>query len=275
MFLLYRIIQMKRKEILVQLADIKSWELPIDPIFTVAGPCAAESRNQVLSIAKALTNSGISFFRAGAWKPRTQPGCFEGHGKVALDWLVEARERYQIEVGTEVGLPEHLEACLRRKIRIVWIGTRTTTSPFIVQAIADSMKGTDMCVLIKNPLCPELKLWIGAIERFYLAGIVKIIAVHRGFSTVLKNRYRYTPMWRLVEELRTSIPGIPIICDPSHISGDQALITQVSHEALRRNYDGLMIEVHENPLKALSDGCQQLTPDAFYIVINDLLKKRK
>jgi chorismate mutase len=258
----------------VKPAGTNDWGLPVSPLFIVAGPCSAENRKQIMSIAKTLAGSGISFLRAGAWKPRTQPGFFEGVGEVALDWLAEARDRYHLEVGTEVGLPQHVEACLQRNIRIVWIGARTTPSPFIVQEIANAMRGTDMSVLIKNPLCPDVKLWAGAVERFYRAGIVKLIAVHRGFSTVQKSRYRYPPLWRLAEEMRISLPDLPMICDPSHICGNHALVEHVAKEALNRHYSGLMIEVHENPELAMSDGSQQLTPVAFHQMLHNLIQKK-
>lgn len=248
---------------IVKSVGLEKWGLSIDPYFIAAGPCSAESREQLLSIAKAFASEGISFLRAGAWKPRTLPGSFEGFGEEALDWMVEARELYNIEVGTEVALPRHVEACLKKNIRIVWIGTRTTQSPFAVQELADAMRGTEMCVLVKNPLCPEVKLWIGAIERFYKSGIVKLIAIHRGFSTSYKSRYRYPPLWRLIEDLRNCLPDIPIICDPSHMCGNRTLIEHVIHEAIKMRYDGFMIEVHNYPELAMTDSCQQLTPIEF------------
>jgi len=261
------------KNVLVKNASLKDWGVPVYPYFIVAGPCSAESRVQVLSIAKALQGSNLSFMRAGAWKPRTLPGFFEGAGEVALDWLSEARSIYKLEVGTEVGLPKHVEACLSRNIKIVWIGARTTQSPFAVQEIANSMKGTDMKVLVKNPLCPDVKLWIGAIERLSGAGITKIMAVHRGFCTTRKSQYRYPPIWRLAKELRDSMPDLPVICDPSHICGNFKTVENIAREALKRSYNGLMIEVHECSEKAMSDGSQQLTPAVFHSMMKKLIKE--
>jgi chorismate mutase len=258
---------------IVKSLTLDKWELPmIDSYFIVAGPCSAESRKQILMIAKTLVSDGISFMRAGAWKPRTFPGSFEGFGEEALDWLVEAREQYKIEIGTEVGLPRHVEECLKKNIHLVWIGTRTTASPFAVQELANAMKGTNMSVLVKNPICPDVKLWVGAIERIYMAGIDKLIAIHRGFSTTYKSTYRFPPIWRLAEELKRYLPDIPIICDPSHICGNIELIERVAGEALKRQYDGLMFEVHDCPELALTDNAQQLTPVMFQKMIKRLTK---
>ncbi len=255
---------------LSRLESIDKCGLPVNPYFIVAGPCSAESREQILAIAKTLASEKISCFRAGAWKPRTSPGSFEGFGEKALDWLVEARDSYKIDVCTEVALPQHVEACLERNIRVAWIGARTTSSPFAVQELANAMKGTDMCVLVKNPICPEVKLWIGAIERIYNSGITKIVAVHRGFSMPAKSNYRYPPLWNLVDEFRKYLPAIPLICDPSHICGNTAFIKNIIQKTLKFRYDGYMIEVHNFPALAMTDRAQQLSLTGFHNILGEL-----
>ena len=256
--------------ILSQLKNIDEYGLPVNPYFIAAGPCSAESREQILTIAKILASKGISCFRAGAWKPRTLPGSFEGFGEKALDWMVEARELYKIEICTEVALPQHVEACLKRNIHTVWIGTRTTASPFAVQELANAMKDTNMCVLIKNPICPDVKLWLGAIERIYSSGITKLTAIHRGFCVPYKSKYRYPPLWRLTKELKKYLPNIPLICDPSHICGNTTLIKEVIQKAVKLQYDGYMIEVHKSPENAMTDSSQQLSVTDFYKILEEI-----
>ncbi len=243
--------------------EIRKWGLPVDRFFLVAGPCSAESRKQVLETAEKLSGFGISFMRAGIWKPRTHPGNFEGVGIEGLKWLQEVKEKTGIRTGIEVASSEHVEACLKHGIDAVWIGARTTPNPFAVQEIADSLKGTDLPVLIKNPVSPDIGLWIGAVERIAGAGIKKIGVIHRGFSSDRKSDYRNAPLWRIPIELKRRIPTIPILCDPSHICGSRKLIPAIAQEALDLLYDGLMLEVHPNPKSALSDSQQQLTPDSF------------
>jgi len=248
----------------------KDWDFPIDRFFLSAGPCSAESAEQVMETAKALSKEKISFLRAGIWKPRTRPGSFEGVGLKGLAWLDQARQETGLKIGTEVAEPAHVEACLEFGLDILWVGARTTTNPFSVQAIADALKGTDIPVLVKNPISADIGLWIGAIERLANAGITKIGAIHRGFSSSLEMRYRNTPNWKMPIELKRRLPEIPIICDPSHICGKTELIPAIAQEALDLLFDGLMLEVHPRPETALSDPEQQLTPDQFSSLIQSI-----
>lgn len=252
---------------------LKEWGLPIGNIFLAAGPCGAESEEQVLETAKGIADCGVSFIRAGMWKPRTHPGAFEGVGIKGLKWLVRAREEYNLPIGIEVANPEHVEACLEHEVDVVWIGARTTPNPFAVQAIADALKGTDQSVFVKNPISPDLELWIGAIERLYNAGLRKIGVIHRGFSTSKKVLYRYAPNWKIPIELKRRLPDVPMLCDPSHICGKVDLIFSIAQEALDLLYDGLMIEVHVDPAKALCDAKQQITPQELRVLINRLTLK--
>lgn len=231
--------------------------------FWIAGPCSAESEEQVLSTARSLADANIDLFRAGIWKPRTRPNSFEGIGIPALKWLNKVQSETGLKVCTEVANTQHVEACLEHKIDVLWIGARTTVSPFAVQEIADALKGTNTPVLVKNPINPDLKLWIGAIERLQKAGIEKVGAIHRGFSTYETEKYRNQPRWQVAIELKRTFPDIMLICDSSHICGSRPLLEQVSQKALDLNYDGIMLEVHPNPDTALSDAKQQITPDAF------------
>ena len=249
---------------------LKEWDFPIDRFFLSAGPCSAESADQVMETAKALSKENISFLRAGIWKPRTRPGSFEGVGLKGLAWLDQARQETGLKIGTEVAEPAHVEACLEFGLDILWVGARTTTNPFSVQAIADALKGTDIPVLVKNPISADIGLWIGAIERLANAGITKIGAIHRGFSSSLEMRYRNTPNWKMPIELKRRLPEIPIICDPSHICGKTELIPAIAQEALDLLFDGLMLEVHPRPETALSDPEQQLTPDQFSSLIQSI-----
>jgi chorismate mutase len=252
---------------------LREWGLPMGKMFLSAGPCSAESERQVLEIAKNISAYGISFMRAGLWKPRTHPNNFEGVGIKGLKWLDRVRKEYHLPVGVEVANPEHVEACLKHEIDVVWIGARTTTNPFAVQALADALRGTDQPVFVKNPICPDLELWIGAIERLYNMGLRKIGVIHRGFSTPTKVLYRFAPNWRIPIELKRRLPGVPILCDPSHICGKTELIFSIAQEALDLLFDGLMIEVHVNPAKAWSDAKQQITPDELNSLINRLKLK--
>lgn len=249
---------------------IAQWGLPIKDIVLCAGPCSAETEEQVLATAKGLKGCPISFFRAGIWKPRTRPGNFEGIGAAALPWLVRVREEFGFPVGVEVGTPEHVEACLEHGIDVVWIGARTTPNPFTVQALADALAGTDLPVFVKNPVNADLSLWMGAIERMK-GSIDKVGAIHRGFSIPDDTQYRNAPLWRIPIELRRRMPDIPILCDPSHMCGNTTLIPPVAQEAMDLLYDGLMLEVHSNPPEALSDAAQQLTPDRFKDLLDHLV----
>lgn len=234
----------------------------------IAGPCSAETEEQVVDIAMQLKNSDVSIYRAGIWKPRTRPGGFEGVGAIGLKWLQKAKAETGLLMAVEVANANHVQLALEHDIDVLWIGARTTVNPFAVQEIADAVKGTDKIVLIKNPVNPDLALWLGGVERIYNAGITKLGVVHRGFSTYEKTKYRNIPEWQLAIELQDRFPDLPIICDPSHITGRRDMIQEVSQQALDLNYDGLMIETHNNPEKAWSDAAQQVTPT----VLKDILK---
>ncbi len=228
----------------------------------IAGPCAAESYEQLLSTAKKITTiPEISVLRAGIWKPRTNPQNFEGVGKKALDWLLNVKKQTQLLTCTEVATPYHIDEALKKKVDILWIGARTSSSPFAVQSIVDALKGVDVPVMIKNPVNPDIKLWIGAIERFYNAGFEKLAAIHRGFYPFEDTRFRNIPKWEIMIELKTRFPNLQIINDPSHIAGKRDLVFDVASMALCMNVDGFMIETHNNPQKALSDAAQQLKPE--------------
>ncbi len=238
----------------------------------IAGPCSAESELQIMTTAKELSETKIiDIFRAGTWKPRTRPGSFEGVGEKGLRWLQNVQKDFGLKVTTEVANAKHVELALKHQIDFLWIGARTTANPFAVQEIADALKGCEQGVLIKNPVNSDIELWIGAIERIAEAGITKIAAVHRGFYYYEKSKYRNMPQWQIPIELKRRFSGLPIICDPSHITGNTHLIQEVSQQALDLNFDGLMIEVHCNPNKALSDSQQQLTPQEYSQIINNLI----
>jgi chorismate mutase len=238
--------------------------------FVIAGPCSAETEEQVLKSAEAIHNSGnVSLFRAGIWKPRTRPGSFEGVGEIGLEWLKKVKENFNMPVTVEVANALHVQKCLKAGIDVLWIGARTTANPFAVQEIADALKGTDIPVLIKNPVNPDFELWIGAFERFNKAGINKIAAIHRGFSSFEKTSFRNTPMWDIAIKLKQILPELPIIGDPSHIAGNTELIPFLSQKMIDLDFDGLMIETHISPKTAWSDAKQQLTP----FELDELLKR--
>ena len=236
----------------------------------IAGPCSAETEEQVLKIAHSLKNTDVSFFRAGIWKPRTRPGMFEGVGALGLQWLKRVKEETGLKTATEVANKDHVKLALEHDIDMLWIGARSTVSPFIIQEIADELEGTDKIILVKNPVNPDLPLWIGALERLQRAGIKNLGVIHRGFSTYEKTKYRNIPEWQLVIELQNKFPNLPIICDPSHITGKRDLIFDVSQTALDLNFEGLMIETHCNPDAAWSDAAQQVTPERLVEIMNDL-----
>ena len=242
----------------------------------IAGPCSAESREQVLSTAKQLSSGKIDFFRAGIWKPRTRPGAFEGAGNVALDWMLEAKQEFGLRICTEVASPEHVEAVLSKGFDMVWIGARSTANPFTVQEISEALKGVEIPVMIKNPTNPDLKLWIGAVERFLNSGIIDISVIHRGFSVYEKHLYRNNPNWQIALDLKKELPSVPLFCDPSHISGRRHLIYDVAQKAMDLHYDGLMIETHINPDEALTDKKQQLKPVHLFEMLSKLkLRNRR
>ena len=241
----------------------------------IAGPCSAESNEQMISTAIALKKTNTSVFRAGIWKPRTRPNSFEGVGIPALEWLKNVRLETGLKVITEVANPKHVDQVLKNDIDMLWIGARTTGNPFAIQDIADSLKGVDIPVFIKNPLNADMDLWLGAIERFYNSGLKKIVAVHRGFFAYGSKKYRNIPRWQFPVELKRLIPGIPLMCDPSHIAGDKMLVKEVSQTALDLNFDGLMIETHIDPKNALSDQHQQLNPVELKELIDSLIIRNK
>lgn len=250
------------KKLNEDISDISTW-LKFDRTpWVIAGPCSAETEQQVLATARGLTRSPhVKVFRAGVWKPRTRPNTFEGVGKAGLEWLRMVKAETSLLTTTEVASARHVELCLEHGIDILWIGARTTVNPFLVQEIADALKGVDIPVLVKNPINAELGLWLGAIERLYGAGLTKLAAIHRGFSTYMEMEYRNRPSWQIPIELKRLLPSLPLICDPSHIGGKRAFIEPISQTALDLGVKGLMIESHIDPDRALSDAQQQLTPD--------------
>lgn len=229
--------------------------------FLIAGPCSAETEQQVMATALALKPYNPQLFRAGIWKPRTRPGAFEGVGETALKWLQNVQREVGLKAIVEVATAKHIELCLKHEIHALWIGARSTVNPFTVQEIADALKGVDIPIVIKNPVNPDLNLWVGAIERIYNAGIKKIIAVHRGFSSYDQSKYRNEPTWEIPIELKRIFPHLFLLCDPSHITGNSQKIAAVAQKALDLNFDGLMIETHIDPNKAWSDKAQQITPE--------------
>lgn len=239
----------------------------------IAGPCSAESEEQVMQVATELVERGVNIFRAGIWKPRTRPGCFEGVGKIGLPWLTRVKKELGMYVTTEVATAEHVEQALSAGVDVLWVGARTTANPFAVQEIADALRGCDVPVLIKNPVNPDIELWIGAMERLVNAGVTRIGAIHRGFSSYGEKCFRNSPQWQLPIELRRRLPGLPLLCDPSHIAGKRELILSLSQQAMDLDFDGLMIETHCNPYCALSDARQQVTPDELVVILGKLVHR--
>ncbi|MCQ2190217.1 MAG: bifunctional 3-deoxy-7-phosphoheptulonate synthase/chorismate mutase type II [Paludibacteraceae bacterium] len=237
----------------------------------IAGPCSAETEEQTLNTARQLHAQGIKIFRAGIWKPRTKPGGFEGNGEPALEWMHEVKKETGMYVSTEVATAKHVELALKYGIDLLWVGARTTADPFAVQEIADTLKGVDIPVLVKNPVNPDLELWIGALERLNNAGITQLGAIHRGFSSYDKKLYRNLPQWHIPIELHRRLPELPIICDPSHISGRRDLIAPLCQQAMDLQFDGLIVESHCDPDKAWSDASQQVTPDVLALILNSLV----
>jgi chorismate mutase len=237
----------------------------------MAGPCSAETEEQVLDTARQLNEVGIKIYRAGIWKPRTRPNTFEGVGKEGLPWLKKVQAEFGMLTATEVANASHVFEALKYGVDILWIGARTTANPFAVQEIADALEGVDIPVLIKNPVNPDVELWIGAFERINQVGIKKLAAIHRGFSTYQSTFYRNDPQWQIPIELKRRIPELPIITDPSHICGNRDLLFEISQEAMDLNFDGLIIESHATPDKAISDAAQQITPKALKELLNKLV----
>ena len=237
----------------------------------IAGPCSAETEEQVMETARQLSNNGIKIFRAGVWKPRTKPGGFEGNGQKALPWLQRVKKETGMLVATEVATPVHVEQALEASVDILWVGARTTANPFAVQELADSLKGVDVPVLVKNPVNPDIELWIGALERINGSGIKRLGAIHRGFSSYDRKIYRNLPMWQIPIELNRRIPQLPIICDPSHIGGRRDLIAPLCQQAMDLGMEGLIVESHIDPDNAWSDAKQQVTPDILSYILNLLV----
>ena len=238
--------------------------------YLIAGPCSAESQEQLLAIAKSI-ESTADVFRAGIWKPRTKPNVFEGIGEKGLEWLRVVKQESTLKVATEVATPKHVELCLKSAIDMLWIGARTTVNPFYVQEIADALKGVDIPIFIKNPTHPELGLWMGAFERLHKAGVKQLAAIHRGFYSYEKSVFRNDPKWELPIKLRKEARDLPIICDASHIAGKATLIEDIAQTAMDINLDGLMIEAHNNPSFALSDSEQQITPESLKNIMQNLV----
>jgi chorismate mutase len=245
-----------------------------DSPLLIAGPCSVETEAQLDETVKGLAAQGIKMIRGGVWKPRTRPNTFEGVGEIALGWIQKVKKKYEVQFCIEVASPYHVEKALNAGIDLLWIGARTTVNPFNVQEIADSLKGVDIPILVKNPVNPDLSLWIGALERLHQAGIQRLGAIHRGFSSFKHSKYRNTPNWQIPIELKTLFPELPIICDPSHITGNRALLKPISQKALDLGFDGLMIETHPNPDEAWSDAAQQITPAVYQEMIASLVIRR-
>jgi len=252
--------------------NLRAWldKFGLDHPLVIAGPCSAETEERVLKIAHQLKDTDATVLRAGIWKPRTRPGNFEGVGALGLKWLQKAKEETGMLTTTEVANANHVDLALKHDIDILWIGARTTVSPFIVQEIADALKGTDKTVLVKNPVNPDLSLWLGAVERFYTADVKNLGVIHRGFSTYEKTKYRNNPEWQIPIDLQSRFPDLPLILDPSHIAGRRDIIFDLCQTALDLNYDGLMIETHFDPDNAWSDAKQQITPSTLDQITVDL-----
>ncbi len=250
-------------------------EMNLGHPLTIAGPCSAESRNQVLETAERLTGGRVTVFRTGVWKPRTKPGNFEGVGEIALPWLLEMKEKTGLEPFIEVATPYHVEKALEYGIKMIWIGARTTVNPFAVQEIAESLKGNkELIVMIKNPVNPDLSLWIGAVERIERAGIENLGVIHRGFSVYQQTPYRNKPKWQIPLNFKRQFPDIPMIIDPSHICGRRDCIFEIAQMALDLQYDGVMIESHRDPDNAWSDARQQVTPETLHDIIKRLMVRK-
>lgn len=252
------------------IAIAENWWPASDRPWVIAGPCSAETPDQLRKTATALVQQGVRTLRAGIWKPRTRPGTFQGVGVPALRWVSELKEELDAKWAVEVAHPEHVEAALKAGVDILWIGARSTVNPFTVQEIADALVGVDVPVLVKNPLNPDISLWLGALERFSRVGITRLGAIHRGFSAFQTGPYRNLPAWHLPIELKRQLPRVPLICDPSHIAGRRDLLMSISQMAMDLNYDGLMIETHPDPDKAWSDAKQQITPTTLEALLGGL-----
>ena len=258
----------------LDIQPIKHWLPNIDNPLLISGPCSLESEEQTMATARELAKDKRVFvYRGGIWKPRTRPGSFEGMGSAALEWLSNVKRETGLLTGTEVANVQHVEECLKAGIDVMWIGARSTASPFTVQEIADALRGTDQIVMVKNPVNPDIQLWVGAFERLNQAGIKNLVAIHRGFTPFGESKYRNYPSWKTVIELRQLMPNLPIICDPSHISGKREYLFEISQKAFDLGLDGLMIESHIDPSCALSDKDQQVTPADLKKILDKLVIK--
>jgi len=258
----------------LEIEPIKHWLPNIDNPLLISGPCSLESEEQTMATARELAKDKRVFvYRGGIWKPRTRPGSFEGMGSVALEWLSNVKKETGLLTGTEVANVQHVEECLKAGVDVLWIGARSTASPFTVQEIADALRGTDQIVMVKNPVNPDIQLWVGAFERLNQAGIKNLVAIHRGFTPFGESKYRNYPSWKTVIELRQLMPNLPIICDPSHISGKREYLFEISQKAFDLGLDGLMIESHIDPSCALSDKDQQVTPADLSKILDKLVIK--
>lgn len=249
---------------------MSEWGFSNEKPFVIAGPCSVETPQQLDATVGQLVKEGVQVIRGGVWKPRTRPNSFEGVGEIALPWIKDVKDTYGVKFAIEVATPYHVEKALEFGVDILWIGARSTVNPFTVQEIANALKGVDVPVLVKNPVNPDLALWIGALERIHQAGIKRLGAIHRGFSNFNDHTYRNSPLWQIPLELKTRYPNLTVINDPSHICGRRDLIPMIAQMALDLNMDGLIIESHINPDKAWSDAAQQLTPDALNRLISQL-----
>ena len=263
-------------EVALPAKPFSQWKLGLDRPLLIAGPCSAESEQQVIDTARSIVLEApqVKAFRAGIWKPRTRPGGFEGVGDDALPWLRKVKEETGLLVMTEVATPEHVEAALGAGIDMLWIGARTTPNPFSVQAIADVLKGVDVPVFVKNPMNPDLQLWVGAIERLAAAGVTRLAAIHRGFSWFERTPYRNSPMWEFPIRLKAAFPHLELVCDPSHIAGHPDKLAEIAQQALDLNFSGLMIETHRDPVNARSDAQQQITPKALRTLLDSLIARK-
>lgn len=257
--------------------ELRTWldDMQLTHPLVIAGPCSAETEEQVLRIAHQLKDTDATVLRAGIWKPRTRPGNFEGVGEEGLKWLQKAKAETGMMTATEVANPVHVELAIKYDIDILWLGARTTVSPFIVQEIADALKGTDKIVLVKNPINPDLPLWLGAVERLYASDIKKLGVIHRGFSTYEKSKYRNNPEWQIPIDLQNRFPDLPLICDPSHIAGRRNLVFDICQTALDLNFNGFMVETHYDPDNAWSDAKQQITVETLVQMMIDLKVRKK
>ena len=252
----------------------KNWIKQFEKPLIIGGPCSAESELQMLETAERLDKSNVQVFRAGIWKPRTKPNSFEGVGTIGLKWLKKVKEEYGFKTAIEVATTNHVKLAIEYDVDILWIGARSTTNPFTVQEISEALNGTDKIVLVKNPVNPDLDLWIGAVERLQAQNIENIGVIHRGFSTYKKNKYRNNPQWQIALDFMNFMPEIPILCDPSHICGNRENILEIAQQAFNFEYDGLMIESHCNPDKAWSDAKQQVTPERLSEIVKELVLRK-